>query len=195
MSKQIVKSPSRISFTPQRGTVEQLDELADDQDTSRADVIREAIRAYLDRNEGQSIGEIHKPDHDELRAAYEELLSLSDSPTGIQTIAVSEAVDRLYSNECPKDAVKRRLLEPLAELGFLTVRSGRIAVHRRSADAVDAVETRADAELDRLSITEPNPYEDAPAEYRELLKYKRASIDPPFGLVAWVADRTVWGEA
>ena len=157
MSKQIERNPSRISFNPKNVDVAALDEIADSRDVSRAELIRDTLRDLIDEPAESDAGtvELHTPDDEELCEAYEALLRLSDHPLGVRPVTVEEAKDRLYSTSCGKSSVKRRLLEPLDALGFVTVRSGRVFVHRRTQEAVEAAETQAENEFRRLDTGKP----------------------------------------
>lgn len=198
MSKQIAQNPSRISFNPKAVDVDALDEIADDRDVSRAELIRETLADLIDQeaDDGHDHGELHKPDNEELRDAYEALLALSNHPLGPRPVTVDEAKGRLYSQSCPKASVKRRLLKPLADLGFLTVRGGRIVVHRRIVEDVETAEIAADAEfaqLDEASHEGQRPVgKQIDPTHQELLKYQRAGLNAPFECVAWAASQTLW---
>lgn len=198
MSKQIEKNPSRVSFDPRQVDIEALDEIADERDMSRAELIREALSNLVDSEGGEEriSGELHNPDNEELRDAFEALLDLSDHPLGPRPVSVDEAKDRLYNRSCPKTAVKRRLLKPLADLGFISVRSARIVVHRRTVEQIEAAEAQADAELDRIEEADsPGIQTVGPRlepEHLELRKYQRAGINPPVEYIGWVGARTVW---
>lgn len=143
-------------------------------------------------------GELHKPENEELREAFEALLSLSNHPLGPRPVTVDEAKDQLYSQSCKKASVKRRLLKPLAELGFITVRGGRLVVNRRTAEQVTALKAEADAEFDRLNVTSRQPSQSfresyAPA-HQELLKYRRSGLTPPMECIGWVSNQILWSD-
>lgn len=200
MSKQIESNPSRISFDPKGVDVEALDELADDREMSRAELIREELAELIDRetDDDHDYGEIHKPENEELREAFEALLELSNHPLGPRPISVAEAEDGLYSQSCRKAAVKRRLLKPLAELGFITVRSARIVVHRRTVEQIEIAEEETDAEFDELETADrpesPTMGKKLDPIYQELLKYQRAGLNPPVKYIGWVSAQTVWND-
>lgn len=198
MSKQIEQNPTRISFNPKTVDVEVLDEIADERDMSRAELIRETLADLIDEetDADHQHGELHKPENEELRDAFEALLSLSNHPLGPRPVTVDEAKDQLYSQSCGKSSVKRRLLKPLAELGFITVRGGRLVVHRRRAEHVTALEEEADAEFERLDHTSEQSSQSFRERYdpahQELLKYQRAGLNPPMECIGWVSDRMLW---
>lgn len=199
MSKQIASNPTRISFNPKNVDVEALDEIADDRDVSRAELIRETLGELINQeaDDGHAYDKIHKPDNEQLRNAFETLLDVSNHPLGPRPISVEEAKNQLYSQSCGKAAVKRKYLEPLSELGFITVRNARIAVHRRTVQQVEAAKTTANEELDQLEASDrPGPQrvgKQPDPEHQELLKYQRAGIDPPIKCIGWVSAQTVWG--
>jgi hypothetical protein len=198
MSKQIESNPSRISFDPGHVDIEMLDDIADDRGMSRAELIRQQLADLIERETDEEIeaDELHKPDNEELRDAFETLLKLSNHPLGPRQVSVDEAKDGLYSQSCGKSAVKRRLLKPLAELGFISVRNGRIAVHRRTVEHVEAAEQRAEDELDALEEADrpgtTTLRDEMDPMHQELLKYQRAGLNAPFECVAWTAAETLW---
>ncbi|WP_255149005.1 CopG family transcriptional regulator [Halorarius halobius] len=195
MSKDIAQNPTRISFNPKGVDVAALDEVADQRDVSRAELIREQLREVVAQHAEADGGsaDLHRPAHEELAEAYDRLLALSDHPTGTRRVSVDEAKDKLHHSECPKEAVKSRLLKPLADQGFISVRTGKIRVHRRTESAVERAEAEADAAFDRLTAAAELPSQhDLTEEQKRLRKFQRADLDVPFGLTAWVATETLW---
>jgi hypothetical protein len=199
MSKQIKTNPDRVTFDPRHLDVEALDEIADERGmSSRAELIRQTLSELVEReaDDEHADAELDKPENEELRDAFETLLDLSDHPRGPRTVGVQEAKDRLNHQSCPKDAVKRRLLEPLNDDGYITVRNARITVHRRTVKQVEAAEAQADAALER--VAEANHPEMRPGskrlepEHQELQKYQRAGLNPPIEYIGWVGARTLW---
>lgn len=200
MSKQIESNPSRISFDPGHVDIEELDEIADDRGVSRAELIREQLADLVERETDEEIEpeELHKPDNEELRDAFETLLRLSNNPLGPRPVSVDEAKSELYSQSCKKETVKNRLLKPLAELGFITPRNGKVHIHRRTREQVEAAEQRADKELEALEAAD-RPEKTTLREgrepmHQELLKYQRAGLNPPFQCLAWIATETLWND-
>lgn len=195
MSNQLDQNPNRVSFNPKGLDVAALDEIAAERDISRAELIREELQQVVEDATAADAeaADLHKPDDPELREAFETLLDLSAHPLGPRSVGVEEAVDRLYSQRCPKSAVKTRLLRPLADLGVISVSTGSITVHRRTVESVEQAESEADDALDRLdrsgfiSLTP-----DRDEEHKQLVKYQRAGLNVPFRLAAWVAGQVLW---
>lgn len=196
MSKQIEDNPSRISFAPGKVSAAKLDAVAEDLGyESRANLIRDTLADLVaEHSEADPDATLSQPDNEELQAAYERLLELSKHPMGTRTLSVDEARDQLYTRECPKTAVKDRLLRPLAYQGFISVKGGKIRVHRRTEQQVAQAEQEAEKRLERLEIGGPSlPSEsDRTQEQKSIRKYQRADLNVPFDLGAWVAERVVW---
>lgn len=197
MSKQIEDNPSRISFAPGKVSAAKLDAVAEDLGyESRANLIRDTLADLVaEHSEADPDATLSQPDNEELQAAYERLLELSKHPMGTRTLSVDEARDQLYTRECPKTAVKDRLLRPLADGGFISVKGGKIRVHRRTQEQVARAQAEADQSLDRLTrgSTRSLPSEsDRTQQQKSIRKYQRADLNVPFGLGAWVAERVVW---
>ncbi|WP_153952328.1 ribbon-helix-helix domain-containing protein [Halosegnis longus] len=199
MSKQIEANPSRISFAPGRVDAQKLDEIADELGyESRADFIRDTLANRIaTHTEASPSATLHQPDNDELADAYDKLLDLSDHPRGSRAIGVEEARDQLWTQRCPKTAVKDRLLRPLAEGGFIAVAGGQIHVRRRTEEQVAQAEQEGDATLNKLKTTSPSPppSETRTPEQEHIAKYQRGNLNVPFRLGAWVASQVVWTEA
>lgn len=73
MSNRLEQNPSRISFDPGHVDIDTLDEIADDQDESRAELIRETLAEVIEMHDDADGGNasLHKPDHSEPREAFE----------------------------------------------------------------------------------------------------------------------------
>lgn len=194
MSKQIEENPSRISFAPGNVSADRLSAVAEDRGMSRAELIREACREKIaEHAESQPDKTLHRPDREELAEAYDRLLALSDHPMGPRTVTVSEAKDQLWTQQTPKDVIVTRLLQPLAERGFISVRNARITVHRRTTEQVAAAEAAADDQLDELAEAGMDvEMRSLAPEHNELRKYRNADLQPPFRLTAWVAGEVLW---
>lgn len=195
MSKQIEENPSRISFAPGNVSAERLTEVADDLGyESRAEFIREKLReAVAEHAEADPAATLDQPEHEELQTAYERLLGLSDHPLGTRPVSVEEAKDQLWTQNCPKSSVVGRLLRPLAETGYISVKNARIRVHRRTEEQVERAEAEADEALDRVTVNVESQPKRA-EEHKQLRKYQRAGLDVPLRYVGWVAGRTVWSD-
>jgi hypothetical protein len=196
MSKQIKQNPSRVSFDPGSVDIEALDEIADEQGMSRAELIRGTLRDLVDEHDqGDDHAELHKPDHAELRQAFGQLLDVSDHPRGVRRVTVDEARDKLHTNRCKKSQVSDRLLRPLDKDGFITVRGGYITVHRRTAAEVDEARQQTEQEIEELGYDSPLPsQDDIPDEQMTIQKYQHGGVDVPFGAAAWVASKVVWDD-
>lgn len=199
VSKQIQESDSRISFTTGDVSAAEMDEAADALGfDSRAAFLREAVSELAAQAETTTAdATLHQPDNDELQEAYDRLLELSDHPRGVRPVSVEEARDQLYTQRCPKAAVKDRLLRPLAEGGFISVSGGKIRVRRRTEEQVEQAEQEADAALERVESVSPSlpSSESLTTEQKQMRKYQRAGLDVPFRLGAWTAARVVWTDS
>jgi len=201
MSKQIQESDSRISFTTGDVSASDMDDAADALGfDSRAEFIREAVSELAAQAETTTTdATLHTPDNDELHEAYSRLLALSKHPRGVRPVGVDEAKDQLYTQRCPKRAVVDRLLRPLADGGFISVKGGRIRVRRRTVEQVEQAEQEADETLDRDERDSSSELADGlTVEQEQLRKYQHGRMNVPFRLGAWVASRVVWtdgGEA
>jgi len=198
MNNRLEQNPSRISFDPGHVDVDALDEIADGQDKSRAELIRatlaEVVEEYDDAD-GENAS-LRKPDHSELCEAFEQLLEASNHPQGPRKLTVDEARGKLHSQTCPKAQIVSRLLRPLADDGFISVMNGRITVHRRTVEQVQQAEAEADDAISRLeSVAADEPdYREVAEPHQQLLKYHRAELEPPFELAAWTARQTLWAD-
>jgi hypothetical protein len=197
VSKQIEQNPSRVSFDPGKVDIEALDDVADERDMSRAELIRDTLAELVEdyKDDEDLDAELHRPEHPELREAFEALLDLSDHPHGPRPVSVEEARSFLHSQTCPKAQVSDRLLRPLEAEGFITVRAGRIAVHRRTTEQVEAAEAEAEEQAKQIGIGHTLPSQnDIPDEQKAMRKYRRADLNVPFRLVAWTARNTLWSD-
>ncbi|WP_255195381.1 hypothetical protein [Halorarius litoreus] len=197
MSKDIESNPSRISFNPKGVDISALDEIADQRDVSRAELIRTQLRELVAQHAASDGGstDLHTPDNEELADAYEKLVALSNHPMGTIKVPVEEAKQQLWTQQCPKDSVKSRLLEPLAKQGFISVKAARITVHRRTEGQVAAAEEEADTEFERLEASDNlRLSRSLSEEEQQLRKYQHAGLNAPFRLVGWVASRTLWSD-
>lgn len=201
MSKQIAKdSPNRgtQSFGPGDLNLEKVDDVVDEHFESKADFYRTAVSEKLAEfddtdTDADPNADLHKPDHPELREAFEELLELSNHPHGSRRVSVEEAKSKLHTRECPKSQVVDRLLIPLENEGFATARAGYITVHRRTVQEVEAAEAEAEEELDDIGLGHTLPSQrDITDEQKEIRKYRTADLGLPFRLSAWVASETLW---
>jgi hypothetical protein len=197
MSKQIESNPSRVSFDPGGVDMEALDEVADDRDISRAELIRQTLKEVVEAHDDgeERHAELHKPDHPELLAAFEKLLDASDHPRGVRRVGVEEARDKLHTQKCGKSQVVERLLRPLNQEGFITIRSGKITVHRQTVAEVEAARQQTEREIEEQGYDGPIPSQyDIPDEQKTIHKYQLGQMDVPFGAAAWATSQVVWDD-
>ena len=197
MSKQIESNPSRVSFDPGAVDMEKLDEVADDRDMSRAELIRQTLKEVVDAHDDgeERNAELHKPEHPELLAAFEKLLDASDHPRGVRRVGVEEARDKLHTQQCGKSQVVKRLLRPLNQEGFITIRNGKITVHRQTVDEVEAARQQTEREIEEQGYDGPIPSQhDTPEEQKTIRKYQLGRMNVPFGAAAWAASQVVWDD-
>jgi|GEM_PF-2113834 len=195
MSKQIESNPSRVSFDPGSVDMDKLDDIADNRDLSRAELIRQTLKEVVDAyDDGEDRhAELHKPDHPDLLDAFEKLLDASDHPRGVCRVSVEEARDRLHTQRCGKGQVVNRLLSPLHQEGFITIRNGRITVHRQTVGEVEEARQETTREIEQHEYDGPIPSEDEfPKELNRIEKCQNLGLDIPFGSGAWLASKFVW---
>lgn len=123
-----MQSPqSRVSFGAPEDDIKRLDEIADSQDKSRSELLRELVREEIERHEDDQDGaEAALPETEHLREAYLSLLDVAEERiegAGLR-ITREEARNTLWSNRCPKDAVMDSLIRPLRKRGFVDIDPG-----------------------------------------------------------------------
>lgn len=195
MSKQIESNPSRVSFDPGAVDMDKLDDIAEERDLSRAELIRQTLKEVVDAHDDgeERNAELHKPEHPELLAAFEKLLDASDHPRGVCRVSVEEARDKLHTQRCGKGQVVNRLLSPLHQEGFITIRNGRITVHRQTVDEVEEARQQTEKEIEEHGYNGPIPSEDEfPKELKVIEKCQNLGLNIPFNSGAWLASEFVW---
>lgn len=126
MSKQIEQNPSRISLNPKGIDVAELDDLADDLDSSRADLLRQFIQEGMERYEARDEDhETEPPAEPKLRRAYLRLVEIAEETLdgcGLR-VPLADAENKLYTSDTPKDSVRRSLIKPLKRRGYCRIDS------------------------------------------------------------------------
>jgi hypothetical protein len=196
VSKQINSNPSRVSFNPGGVDIEVLDEVAADRDMSRAELIRQTLQEVVEEyDDGADHADLNKPEHPDLREAFEALLDASDHPRGVRRVTVEEARSTLHTQNTKKSQVSSRLLRPLDREGFITVRGGYITVHRRTVAEVEEARQQTEEEVEQLGYDGPLPsQDDIPEEQKTIQKYQHGRINVPFGAAAWATAKAVWDD-
>ena len=104
----------RISFGCPEDDIELLDEIADDEDTSRSALLRELVAERVAERRDTD-DDLFMPEGEELRNAYQTLLGVADERiqgAGLR-LTIEEAKNALYDNRTPKDAVMSKYIRPL----------------------------------------------------------------------------------
>lgn len=124
MSKQIESNPSRVSFQPKDADIAVLDEIAEEQNMSRAEKIRQLIKREVAEQQADD-GDHLLPEDDALAEHYRRLVQLADDMDqyGLR-LTMDRAKNSLYSNEVPKDEVMKEIVRPLRKRGFVDVDPG-----------------------------------------------------------------------
>jgi len=105
----------RISFGCPEDDVKILDEIADAEDASRSEILRDLVAERVDEYRDDSADDIYTPDDPMLEEAYRTLLDAADeriAGAGLR-LTVEEAKNALYDNRTPKDAVMTKYIRPL----------------------------------------------------------------------------------
>jgi Arc/MetJ-type ribon-helix-helix transcriptional regulator len=104
-----------------------LKQRVEEQPGTMSDVVRSAVRAYLpDEDRG-----LTPPEEDDLAEAYEHLLALSNGDGWVRERVATARLAQKHSFDQP--SVRRHLLVPLSDRGYLTRRSnatGRFVSYR-----------------------------------------------------------------
>ncbi|MFD1566022.1 ribbon-helix-helix domain-containing protein [Halolamina litorea] len=104
----------RVSFGCPEDDLDILDEIAEDEDTSRSALLRELVAERVAERRDTS-DDLFMPEDEELRNAYRTLLDVADERirgAGLR-LTVEEAKNALYDNRTPKDAVMSKYIRPL----------------------------------------------------------------------------------
>jgi hypothetical protein len=124
MSKQIERNPSRVSFQPKDADIAVLDKIAEQENLSRAEKIRQLIKREIDHHQADD-GDYLLPEDDVLAEHYRRLVELAEDmgEYGLR-VSMKRARNQLYSNEVPKDEVMEEIVRPLRKRGFANVDPG-----------------------------------------------------------------------
>ena len=145
---------SRTSFGCPTALLEQLDEIAEREDVSRSEKLRELVR-----REVEAKGDLHEPqpvlpDDERLANAYRTLHNRAHAPHKTRPrVSLETAKNIAYSNDTPKNAVLDEVVKPLERLGYLSVLPGHehvwvIVPPMRYSDGEDTVEASEQAAVD-----------------------------------------------
>lgn len=146
MSRMDHNPTSRTSFGCPKDLLEQLDEIADREDVSRSEKLRELVRKEVeakgDLDEPQPI----LPDDEQLAEAYRTLHDRAYAPHKSKPrLKLETAKNKLFTNDTPKSAVLDDLIKPLERLGYVSVWPGNqhvwiVVPPMRYTDGEDVVE-------------------------------------------------------
>jgi len=105
----------RISFGCPEDDVGVLDEIAETEDASRSEILRELVAEKVDECRDNGADDIYAPDDPMLEDAYRTLLNAADEriPGAGLRLTIEEVKNALYDNRTPKDAVMTKYIRPL----------------------------------------------------------------------------------
>lgn len=109
-----------ISFRVDDDLLADFEELCDREGVSRSDALRELMRREVEAaSDDERIG----PDDPVLNAAYEQLVEEAGRPIdgGGLRMTMDDAKELLYSNDIPKERVRRRLIKPLRKKDWVRI--------------------------------------------------------------------------
>ncbi|WIV68690.1 ribbon-helix-helix domain-containing protein [Natrialbaceae archaeon AArc-T1-2] len=116
---------SRVSFGCPDGLLEQLDEIADREEKSRSEKLRELVRKEVEAKGDLEGPQPVLPDDEQLADAYRTLHERAHAPYKDKPrVKLETAKNKLYDNDTPKSAVLDDVIKPLEKLGFLSVWPG-----------------------------------------------------------------------
>jgi hypothetical protein len=129
MSGQVPGSDrKRVSFTVGDVSAEEMDDLADELDESRAEFIREAVAERYNRLVDDSSGDggTVPPTDGNLRSAWFQLCEAASdqNPHKKPSLKLEKAKSVLCGPNCGKDRVLDDLIKPLKRRGYLWIDSG-----------------------------------------------------------------------
>ncbi|WP_435358434.1 hypothetical protein [Haloarchaeobius sp. DFWS5] len=136
----------QVKFRADEGLIDALD---DSLDVSRAEFFRQAIVDHLDDDATDADADL--PDDDRLRDGYQRLRQVTGPNGRIDTDAALSTVAE--ATGVKKGAVKRTIIKPLDQRGYLTPRWGVITVH--DPDERDTTDDDGDDRADSLGHTSP----------------------------------------
>jgi hypothetical protein len=112
----------RVSFGCREDVLDEFDAICDDEDVSRSERLRALVKQDVARHSDDDQEEITLPAERRLEDAYLTLLDAAE-PVADAGLRVSrqEAINRLYTNDTPKNAVMDSLVRPLKKRGFVKV--------------------------------------------------------------------------
>ncbi|APW99414.1 hypothetical protein CHINAEXTREME_17280 [Halobiforma lacisalsi AJ5] len=116
---------SRVSFGCPDDLLEQLDEIADREDKSRSEKLRELVQKEVDVKGDLEGPNPVLPDDERLAEAYRMLHDRAHAPHKTRPrVKLETAKNKLYDNQTPKPAVLEEIIKPLEELGYVSVLPG-----------------------------------------------------------------------
>ncbi|MBZ6496028.1 ribbon-helix-helix protein, CopG family [Natrinema longum] len=116
---------SRTSFGCPDDLLEQLDEIADREDKSRSQKLRELVRQEVEAKGDLEGPQPILPDDERLADAYRTLHDRAHAPHKTKSrVKLETAKNKLYTNDTPKTAVLEEIIKPLEHLGYVSVYPG-----------------------------------------------------------------------
>jgi hypothetical protein len=115
---------TRYSFKEDERVIEKLDEITKN-GKSRSAKLRELVRAEVE-DHFDNEEDAYLPEREPLQNAYQTLLDIAEERIdgGGLRVSKSQAVNNLYTNKTPKDAVMDQLIRPLKNRDFVDVDAG-----------------------------------------------------------------------
>jgi hypothetical protein len=149
---------SRVSFKEDERVIEKLDEITEN-GMSRSAKLRELVRTEVE-DHFENEEDAYLPEREQLSNAYQTLLDIAEERVdgGGLRVSKSQAVNNLFTNRTPKDAVMDQLIRPLKKRGFVDVDAGLHNVWIAVRPLTPPPESEGDcavcnAESDDLTIT------------------------------------------
>jgi len=113
---------SRVSFGCPDDVLDEFDDLCDDEGVSRSERLRALVKQDVARHSDDEQEDMVLPADDRLADAYLTLLDAAEPMDGAGLrVSREEAMNRLYTNDTPKNAVMDSLIRPLKKRGFVNV--------------------------------------------------------------------------
>jgi hypothetical protein len=116
---------SRVSFGCPEDVLEEFDDMCDDEDVSRSERLRALVKRDVARHSEDDPETMPLPADDRLADAYLTLLDAAEpvDDAGLR-VPREEAMNRIYPNDTPKNAVMDSIIRPLKKRGFVDVDPG-----------------------------------------------------------------------
>lgn len=116
---------SRVSFGCPDDVIDEFDDICNDEGVSRSERLRALVKQDVARHSDDDRDGMTLPADDRLADAYLTLLDAAEpvNDAGLR-VPREEAMNRLYTNDTPKNAVMDSLIRPLKKQGFVKVDPG-----------------------------------------------------------------------